>query len=183
MSDRPKDGSRPAGRPSIRTPETEEAILGWIAEGKTLRAFCRQEGSPTWRTVYDWLGEDAEFSARFARARELGHDAISEEAMEIADTPEEGVETVTKVDGGTEVRRGDMLGHRKLQIETRLKLLAKWNPKKWGDRTTIAGDPEAPLLPAQAAAETAKAIREANDPNLASQVYANLMTGKKAPGA
>ena len=38
-----------------------------------------------------------------------------------------------------------MLGHRKLQIETRLKLLAKWNPKKYGDRTTLAGDPEAPL--------------------------------------
>ncbi|MNT50547.1 hypothetical protein D3C72_1874720 [compost metagenome] len=34
------------------------------------------------------------------------------------------------------VKRGDMLGHRKLQIETRLKLLAKWNPKRYGDRMT-----------------------------------------------
>jgi len=39
----------------------------------------------------------------------------------------------------------DMLGHRKLQIETRLKLLAKWNPKKYGDRVTMAGDAENPL--------------------------------------
>ena len=38
-----------------------------------------------------------------------------------------------------------MLGHRKLQIETRLKLLAKWNPKKYGDRVTMAGDAENPL--------------------------------------
>ena len=38
-----------------------------------------------------------------------------------------------------------MLGHRKLQIETRLKLLAKWNPKKYGDRVTMAGDAENPM--------------------------------------
>mgnify|MGYP003348157682 FL=1 len=38
-----------------------------------------------------------------------------------------------------------MLGHRKLQIETRFKLLSKWNPKKYGDRQIIAGDAENPL--------------------------------------
>jgi hypothetical protein len=38
-----------------------------------------------------------------------------------------------------------MLGHRKLQIETRLKLLAKWNPKKYGDRVQLAGDADSPL--------------------------------------
>jgi hypothetical protein len=30
-----------------------------------------------------------------------------------------------------------MIEHRKLRIETRLKLLAKWNPKKYGDRLDI----------------------------------------------
>jgi hypothetical protein len=38
-----------------------------------------------------------------------------------------------------------MLGHRKLQIETRLKLLAKFNPKKYGDRQILAGDPDSPF--------------------------------------
>ena len=33
----------------------------------------------------------------------------------------------------------DMLGHRNLQIETRLKLLAKWNPKKYGERVAHEG--------------------------------------------
>jgi len=31
------------------------------------------------------------------------------------------------------VKKVEMLGHRKLQIETRLKLLAKWDPKRYGD--------------------------------------------------
>jgi hypothetical protein len=35
--------------------------------------------------------------------------------------------------------REDMLGHRKLQIETRLKLLAKWSPKRYGDKLGIGG--------------------------------------------
>jgi hypothetical protein len=33
----------------------------------------------------------------------------------------------------------------KLRIETRLKLLAKWNPKKYGERVAVAGDADSPL--------------------------------------
>lgn len=123
------------GRPTLRTQEIEDALIEWISSGQTLRDFCRQEGNPAWRTIYDWLEGDADFSARFARARELGHDAISEEALAIADTPIEGITVTTDEDGKSKQVRGDMLGHRKLQVETRLKLLAKWNPKRYGDKT------------------------------------------------
>jgi len=33
-----------------------------------------------------------------------------------------------------------------MQIETRLKLLAKWNPRKYGDKTILAGDDQAPVV-------------------------------------
>lgn len=91
---------------------------------------------PCWQSVYDWIDEDDDFSRRFARARERGFDAIALEALEIADTPFEGVET-EESDAGTKTKRGDMLGHRKLQVETRLKLLAKWSPKKYGDKQAV----------------------------------------------
>ena len=32
-----------------------------------------------------------------------------------------------------------MIEHRKLRIDTRLKLLAKWNPKKYGDKLAHTG--------------------------------------------
>lgn len=118
---------------SLNTPQLQEELLDWIASGKTLRAFCRQEGKPAWRTVYDWLAADEDFAARIARARDIGADAIAEEALQIADTPQEGVTTTTDALGVKEVRE-DMLGHRKLQVDTRLKLLAKWNPKKYGEK-------------------------------------------------
>lgn len=123
-------------RESTFTDEVAEEICNQIAEGVPLRQICRQDKMPSWRTVYRWLEEQPEFSARFARARDIGADAIAEEALEIADTPVEGVETTTDKNGASE-KRGDMLGHRKLQVETRLKLLAKWNPKKYGNKVDL----------------------------------------------
>lgn len=80
---------------------------------------------------------EEDFSNRIAHAREVGYDALAEEALNIADTPVEGVRTETAEDGAVKKTREDMLGHRKLQIDTRLKLLAKWNPKKYGDRQEV----------------------------------------------
>lgn len=95
--------------------------------------FCREPGRPTTSTIYTALRDDAELAARIARARDLGYDAIADDCLRIANTPVPGQRTKITVDGA-EVVTEDMLGHRKLQIETRLKLLAKWNPKKYGDK-------------------------------------------------
>ena len=115
----------------------KDELVAWISEGKTLREFCRQEGMPHFWTIYDWEKKDADFAQRIAHAREVGEDIIAQEALHIADTPLLGVIRTTKPDGKVEVREEDMLGHRKLQIETRLKLLSKWNPRKWGDSVNL----------------------------------------------
>lgn len=128
------------GRRTTYTEETAAEICGRIKDGETLRAICRDDDMPSWRTVYDWLTSHEDFATRFALARDIGAEAIAQEALDIADTPEEGVIEIDKenVNGPyTEVRRADMIEHRKLRIETRLKLLAKWNPKKYGDRLDI----------------------------------------------
>jgi hypothetical protein len=152
-SAKPKDDAAPrkTGRPSKYTPEIATKIVEQLSEGIPLREICRQEGMPAWRTIYDWMYQDdvsgaasVGLSAAIARAREIGYDKMAEECIEIANTPMFG--EVKTIDGDKLiVRREDMLGHRKLQIETRLKLLAKWNPKKYGDRLTHAGDAENPV--------------------------------------
>lgn len=125
------------GRHSTYNAEVADRICARLAEGETLRAICRDEGMPPWRTLYHWIEDHADFAARIARARELGFDAIAQEALSIADTPVIGEETEESDDGKTRVKRADMLGHRKLQVETRLKLLAKWDPKRYGDRVDL----------------------------------------------
>lgn len=124
---------RPKGSGSRYTQALGEAICAELGEGKPLRQICREHGL-AWQTIYDWRKAHKEFDGAIAHARDIGMDAILEEALEIADTPLEGAETTIKANGDIEEKRGDMLGHRKLQIETRLKLLAKWNPNKYGDK-------------------------------------------------
>lgn len=116
--------------------ELAEQIIRRIAKGEPLRAICRDEGMPDWSSVYDWMDARPELAARIAKARELGYDAIAEEALEIANTPVMGEETETGPQG-VKTKRADMLGHRKLQVWTRLQLLAKWAPKKYGERTEL----------------------------------------------
>lgn len=137
---------RKPGRQSTYSAAAAESICARISDGETLRAICRDKAMPAWRTVYGWINAHEDFAARIARARELGFDAIAQEALEIADSPLEGVESTIKPDGSIEERRGDMLGHRKLQIETRLKLLAKWDPKRYGEKVAIGGASDLPPM-------------------------------------
>ena len=138
------------GRTSTYDPDIAQSICEQLSEGIPLREICRQEGFPAWRTVYDWMKKDADLATAIAYARDVGYDALAEECLNIADNPQFGEEvTESEDDEGVKrisVKKVDMLGHRKLQIETRLKLLAKFNPKKYGDRVTHSGDDDAPLV-------------------------------------
>jgi len=118
------------------SPEIRERIIAGISEGIPLAVICREDGMPSVTTVWNWEQEDRELSESIARARLIGFDAIAAEALRIADTPVIGEEITDSKDGRT-IKRADMLGHRKLQVETRLKLLAKWDPKRYGDRPEI----------------------------------------------
>ena len=127
------------GRPTKYTPEIARVICEQLSDGVPLRQICRDnEGFPAWRTVYDWMWRDQELSTAIAHARDIGYDALAEECLYISDNIQMGKKKVFTA-GGKEgedsvtVTEEDMLGHRKLQIETRLKLLAKFNPKKYGE--------------------------------------------------
>lgn len=127
------------GRPSKKTPELCAEIVERIANGEPLAAICRDEHMPDWRKVYDWRDADPEFSAAIARARDHGFDVIAADALAIADEEPEYATT----EGGSRVDTGEV-AHRKLRIETRLKLLAKWSPR-YADRTALVGDPSNPV--------------------------------------
>lgn len=133
------------GRPTIFSEETATKIIELLSSGIFLREICRMEGMPAWTTVYAWMDADAVLNERIARARERGEEALALECLHIADSPLMGEETETS-ENGMKVKRADMLGHRKLQIDTRMRLLAKWNPKKWGEKVAIGGADDLPPL-------------------------------------
>ena len=128
------------GRPSKYTPELAAEICERLSNGEPLRQICRDAHMPAWTAIYAWAAADKDLSERIAQAREQGADAIAEEALEILDSPPEYV--LTKQ--GEAVDSGYVTWQRN-RAEMRLKLLAKWHPKKYGDRQIISGDKDNPL--------------------------------------
>lgn len=118
-----------ARKPKPRAPNADAiktSICEQIARGIPLAEIARQPGMPKRQTVHDWMAADEDFAGRFARARDDGADAIAEQTLEIVDQQPER-DQLGKIDPG-------WVAHQKLRAEHRLKLLAKWNPKKYGEK-------------------------------------------------
>lgn len=141
----PQQPPKKNGRPTRRTPEVVQRIIEGLTAGTPLTVLCKADDMPGVRTVYDWMDADEQLSADIARARDMGWDAIAVEAMQIMDAPPERV--VTEVgDERTESRIDSAAVQWAFRrAELRLKLLAKWDPKRYGDRLALAGDQDAPL--------------------------------------
>ena len=121
---------------STYTPEMGAKICELIADGTPLREICRRDGFPPWQTVYSWIDLHKEFAERIAHARELGYDAIAQDALRIAD---DGTNDYTERENERTGRifivpDTELVQRSKLRIETRLKLLSKWSPKIYGDK-------------------------------------------------
>ena len=132
-------------RPSDYTEELALAICERIADGESLRSICLDDAMPAKSSVFKWLREHEAFSDHYARARETQADSLADEITHIADTPLVGITRKTDEEGNTEITEGDMIQHRRLQIDARKWIASKLKPKKYGDRTTLAGDDESPL--------------------------------------
>ena len=124
------------GRPTEKpNPVIVEEVLLWVSEGNTLRSYCRQKGKPAYTTIYNWMNkntdESKDFLERFARAREWGADCIADEILEIVDEMPRMI--------GEDQQRIDpsFIQEKRVRAEIRLKLLAKWHPQKWSDRTNL----------------------------------------------
>lgn len=88
-------------------------------------------------TFYIWINNDSKNQERYARACELRADAMFDEIIEIADTPMIGQKVKQLPDGRQVVESGDMIEHRKLQIEARKWSLSKMNPKKYSEKLEV----------------------------------------------
>ncbi len=122
------------GRPSDYTEEKGAEICARLANGESLAAMCREDGMPAQSTVYLWLLRHSGFSEIYARARENQADTLADQIIHIADTPQPGVKTKTNEKGETETTEGDMIEHRRLQVDARKWVAAKLKPRKYSEK-------------------------------------------------
>jgi hypothetical protein len=92
-----------------------------------------------------------------ARAREEGFDAIAREALEIAD---DGRRDYVPLENGGLAVDHDHIARSRLRVDTRLKLLAKWDPKRYGERIQHANDPDNPMPAPQFVVQPVKGLAD-----------------------
>jgi len=113
-----------SGRPRNleRRAEQQERVLAALCRGEGIRA----SGIGT-REVLDWQLQDPEFARRYAHARRVQLAVWAEDIVEIADG------------------EGDPARDR-LRVDARKWVLSKLVPTVYGDRVTVQGDADAPIV-------------------------------------
>lgn len=161
-------------QPTKFTPERARAILDQIEQGEFLEVICRQPGQVSSQTFRNWMNEGRQLrgeplAVAYARARDLGADAIARETLEIADYAAEDTVIRTRPDGSEyEATNSEHIQRSKLRVETRLKLLSKWFPHKYGELLKLSGpDGKSPVAVTQLTAEMS--------PEQAAEAYAKMI--------
>lgn len=142
--------------PAKKTPELIEQVLSRVAMGETIRALGRElDFHPTaWNS---WVREDEALALAYAEARDIGADLLAEQALEIIDaeperivqTDDEGKKSTSRIDSAA-------VAWAKNRAEMRLKLLASWNPKKYGQRQQVdVGNKDGEALKVESTADNA----------------------------
>lgn len=130
------------GRPSKRTQAITDLIVSELSKGIVLTEICRSHPEldmPAPPTVYEWAKADPELSRALAQARAEGEQAILEECLAIADDARnDWMERLDKEGQpiGWQLN-GDHVRRSALRIDTRLKILAIFNPKRFGPKLDV----------------------------------------------
>ena len=128
----------------VKSPELLDALCAYLAQGGMMLVFAKRVGLGR-STLSQWCSKDPKWKAAVAKAREQGVDALAEEALAMATDPLMVEDVYERYDNdgnllSMDVKKGDAVYARKLAVSTRLDLLKKWAPEKYGDKVEAKTD-------------------------------------------
>jgi hypothetical protein len=139
----------PRGRPPMYTPELGDKICMLVVEGLSFNTISTFEGMPHRRTIINWLVTNEDFIHKYALARRHATEIMADEMLDIAD---DGHNDWMARHWGNQVEwltNGEAIARSRIRIDTRKWIMAKLQPKKWGEKLDITTDGKAlpaPLL-------------------------------------
>ena len=111
-------------------------VLRGLSKGVPLTLLAHQNGVHR-STILAWKAEDEAFARAYEYARALGWDRIAVECLEIADDTSDDL----VIDAhGVPRPNVEAVRQAKLRIDTRLRLLAKWDSGRYGKGRTVSID-------------------------------------------
>ncbi len=126
-------------RPSDYNLLLAKDICDKIIDGQSLRSICQLDGMPCMSTVFLWLadGKHPQFSDMYREAKKLQADALMEDALAIAD---DSIRDTIIGKNGDEIINGEWVARSRLRVETRMKIAAKLEPRKYGDKQLVQSE-------------------------------------------
>lgn len=122
------------GRQSTFNDKDAAEIVARLSKGEPLTHICADDWMPCDDTVRNWATANEAFARDIARAREAGFDQIALDALDIADDVSRDTK---KGANGDDICDSEWISRSRLRVETRLKLLAKWDPKRYGEKVDL----------------------------------------------
>lgn len=132
-----------------------QMLADYVSGGMPMAQACRTLDLNL-STTYDRMTKSAAFAEMMNKARDAGYDMIAVDCLQIADHV---------ADDGDQKPNKEWIARSKLRVETRLKLLAKWHPKKYGEKLEIEQKSASVAIPV------------GNDPIAAQRAYEALLKG------
>jgi len=130
------------GRPTSYDESIANEICARMGNGESIRNIVQSDNMPARGTVYAWQARNPLFQDRFARARESQAECLLDDCIAIAD---DICKAKPSDDKSQAIEINEQIQIARLQIDTRLRLAAKYAPHKYGDRIQHTGPNGGPI--------------------------------------
>ena len=110
---------RPRGRPSKFQQKLADEICQRLAQGEPYVKICQDAHMPDFSTIWRWEQSNPDFGRQAEVALEHGSHFLAHDCLRIA------------VDDEIDPR------HKKIMIDTRIRLIGKWNAKRYGEKLQV----------------------------------------------
>jgi hypothetical protein len=133
---------------NIFSEEVAAKICNHVANGGSLRELRREDATvPTYYIMAGWMAQNPVFEEQYRAARMMHADTLFDEMLDISNTPINGIMTVERANGNTEITKKDAIDHRRLQVDTRKWIVERLAPRKYGNKISaeISGPDGQPL--------------------------------------
>jgi len=135
------------GRPTTYNEKVVDEICRRLAAGESVLRMCRDDHMPNPATVYGWLLDTKskqDFIDRYEAAKVVQAEVFHDELLEIADdSSQDKIETEIAggLEGGLSIvgtqTDHEHINRARLRVDTRKWIIARMNPKKYGDKMDV----------------------------------------------
>ncbi len=128
----------PHGRPSAYTEELADKICNLIVQGMSCNKISQLDDMPAKSVIYFWLSQHQSFLDKYTRALEIRSLTFLDEMADIADDGENDYYDKAGKSGETiRVFDSEHVQRSRLRVDTRIKLLEKLQPRKYGAKVDL----------------------------------------------